>query len=115
KGLAGVIREVSQRSARVQALTDPLSAVGVADLETRHRGIAFGRGRAKPLEFIPENEIQPITPGALLITSGFGNSIYPKGLIVGRIQEKLQNQLGVVYGAIEPAENFNALEEVLVI
>ncbi|MBI1784948.1 rod shape-determining protein MreC [Candidatus Sumerlaeota bacterium] len=115
KGLAGVIREVSERSALVQAITDPLSAVGVADVQTRHRGVVFGRGRDAEAEFIPENEVQPINTGAVLITSGFGNSIYPKGLIVGTIREKRTNPRGLVYGVIEPAENFNALEEVLVI
>ncbi len=114
-GLAGVIREVADRSARVQALTDPMSAVGVADLETRRRGIVFGRGRDAETEFIPDNEIQPITPGAVLITSGFGNSLYPKGLIVGRIKERRTNKRGLIYGVIEPAENLSALEEVLVI
>lgn len=115
KGLAGVVREVSERSARVQGILDPLSAIGVVDARTRRRGIVFGRGRESDAEFIPENEIQPIVPGTVLITSGLDNSIYPKGLVVGRIKGKTQNKRGMVYGVIEPAENFNALEEALVI
>ncbi len=115
KGLAGIIREVSERTSLVQALTDPLSAVGVADVQTRHRGVIFGRGRTADPEFIPENEVQPINPGSTLITSGFGNSIYPKGLVIGTVMEKRTNERGLVYGVIEPAEKFDALEEVLVI
>lgn len=114
-GLAGVVREVAPRSARVQALSDPLGAVGVADLRTRHRGMVVGEGRGLPLKFIPENEVQPFDRGSTLITSGFGNSLYPKGLVVGRIVERTTDKRGFVYGVVEPAENFSALEEVLVI
>lgn len=114
-GLAGVIREVSERSSRVQALTDPLSAVGVAQTETRSRGIVFGAGRDLPLEFLPENENAPIVPGTELITSGFENSVYPKGIVVGTIRARRTNFRGAVYGVVEPAESFNSLEEVLVI
>lgn len=114
-GLAGVVREVSERSARVQALTDPLSAVGVAEAENRSRGIVFGAGRDMPLEFVPENESSPILPGTRLITSGFENSVYPKGIVVGTIKARRNNFRGAAYGVVEPAESFNALEEVLVI
>jgi rod shape-determining protein MreC len=114
-GLAGVIREVSDRTSRVQALTDPQSAVGVAEREDRNRGIVFGAGRDMPLEFIPENENTPILPGSQLITSGFGNSIYPKGIVVGTVKARRRNFRGVDFGVVEPAETFNALEEVLVI
>lgn len=114
-GLAGVIREVSERSSRVQALTDPLSAVGVAETENRSRGIVFGAGRGLSLEFLPENESAPILPGTELITSGFENSVYPKGIVVGTIRAKRTNFRGALYGVVEPAESFNSLEEVLVI
>lgn len=114
-GLAGVIREVASRSARVQALTDPLSAVGVVDSETRDRGIVLGDGRGRPLAFFPENEIQPIRMGALLETSGFSNSVYPKGLVVGRITGRRFDERGVELGLVVPAVHFAALEDVLVI
>lgn len=115
EGLAGVIREVTARSARVLALSDPLSAVGVTDLATRSRGVIFGRGRDAALEYIPEDETQPIEPGAILITSGFRNSVYPKGIIVGRIERSRSNEHGVRFGVVNLAENLNALEEVLII
>lgn len=115
RGLVGVIREVAPRTARVQALPDKLSAVGVAEADSRGRGIILGRGRNEPLEFIPENETQPVRPGTVLITSGFRNSVYPKGLIVGTIQSNSYNDQSVEYGVVQPAENLDALEEVLVI
>lgn len=115
KGLVGVIREVTDRSARVQALADPLSAVGVAETESRARGIVMGHGRDEPVQFVPENETQPVREGTVLITSGFKNSVYPKGLIVGKIRGQRSNDRDVEYGVVVPAENLNALEEVLVI
>jgi rod shape-determining protein MreC len=115
KGLAGVIREVSDRTSRVQALSDPQSAVGVAERDARNRGIVFGVGRDLPMEFIPENENAPIVPGTQLITSGFGKSVYPKGIVVGTIKARRRNFRGVDFGVVEPSETFNALEEVLVI
>lgn len=114
-GLAGVIRQVEDHSARVQALSDPISAVGGADTENRARGVIFGRGRGSPLEFLPENDLTPIRPGARLVTSGLGNSVYPKGIFIGTVRERSFNERGVECGLVEPAENFNALEEVLVI
>lgn len=114
-GLAGVVREVSERTARVQALADPLSAVGVAAAESRSRGIVFGRSRDQPLEYIPEDESEPIVEGAVLITSGLKNSIYPKGLVVGTIRGTRTNFRGVQYGIVEPVETYNAVEEVLVL
>lgn len=114
-GLAGLVREVFPRTAVVQTLADPQSGVSVIDLETRRRGSVQGRGRDLPPEFFPENEVQPFRPGATLITSGLGDSLFPKGLIVGRILERRTSMRGLVYGVVEPAENFSALEEVLVI
>lgn len=114
-GLAGVIREVSERTARIQALADPMSAVGVAAARSRSRGIVFGRSRDQPLEYIPEDESEPIVEGAVLITSGLKNSIYPKGLVVGTIKGTRTNFRGVQYGIVEPVETFNTVEEVLVL
>lgn len=114
-GLAGVVREVYARSARVQALTDPLSAVGVTDAESRAKGMVFGRGRTLPLEYVPESESEPIRQGAQLITSGFAGSVYPKGIVVGAIRAIRYSDRGVAYGVVQAAENLNAIEELLII
>lgn len=115
RGLVGVVREAADRSARVQAITDTLSAVGVSDAATRNRGIVRGMGREEEPSFIPETEVQPIIPGSVLITSGLSNSLYPKGLVVGTIRGKTTNKHGLVMGIVEPAENFSQIEEALVI
>lgn len=117
-GLVGVVRSVSEHSAHVQTLTDPLSVVGgigVGGSGRRSRGMVHGRGQNRPLEFMPENEVQPIDPGALLISSGFRNSVYPKGLVIGVIEERSLDPYGLPYGVVRPAVEMQALEEVLVI
>lgn len=116
-GLVGLVQWASNTTARVQTITDPLSAVGVMDRASRARGILFGGDNKKEaLKFMPENEVQPINAGAELITSGFENSVYPKGIIVGTIQErKLNTWYGMPYGIVKPAVSFETLEEVLLV
>jgi cell shape-determining protein MreC len=61
-GLAGVIREVSDRTSRVQALSDPQSAVGVAERDARNRGIVFGVGRDLPWSSFPKTRTHRSSP-----------------------------------------------------
>jgi rod shape-determining protein MreC len=114
-GLVGLVREVSEREARVQAISDPLSAVGALVRDNRSRGIVQGQGRGEPLEYVPENEVQPIMPGALLLTSGFDNSVFTKGLLIGVIRKPTTNVHGMHLGEVEPAVRFGQVEEGLVI
>lgn len=116
-GLVGLVQWASNTTARVQTVTDPLSAVGVMDRTSRARGILYGGDNKKePLKFMPENEVQPINIGGELITSGFENSVYPKGIIVGTIQErKPDTWYGMPYGIVKPAVSIETLEEVLLV
>jgi rod shape-determining protein MreC len=60
----------------------------------------------------PEANIQP---GDTIISSGLGG-IFPKGLIIGTVQEAGLDQYGLLRQAIViPAVNFNRLEEVFVV
>lgn len=114
-GLVGVVRTTGADHARVQTLSDPGSVVGVVTREGRARGVVRGRGRDKPLEFVTEDEIQAIEPGAELITSGFENSIYPKGIQVGTISGVDLNVYGIPYGIVRPSVTFGTIEEVLLV
>lgn len=114
-GLVGIVQTVSSHTARAQAITDLLSAVGAVDRQSRARGIVYGRGRNKPLAFMPENEIQPIEKNTTLITSGFENSVYPKGVVIGTIIDRKLDDYGLPYGVVKPAVSFEALEEVLLV
>jgi cell shape-determining protein MreC len=117
-GLVGIVKSVAARSAIVQSVTDPLSVVGVigvADKGARARGVVYGRGRNRPLEFFPENEVQPIEPGAVLISSGFKNSAFPKGLVIGVIEKPSVDPYGLLFGVVRPAVPPQGIEDVLVI
>lgn len=117
-GLVGIVRSVSAHSANVQSVTDPLSVVGVIGVDEegeRTRGIVYGRGRNRPLEFVPENEIQPLRTGTLLISSGFHNSVFPKGLVVGVIEDRSLDPYGLPFGVVRPAVDVRSIEEVLVV
>ena len=114
-GLAGVIRTANPHSSHVQAISDLASRVGCVAVQHRVRGVVYGGGRTRPLEFIPENEGLPIGEGDSLITSGFDNSIYPKGIIIGTISGVALNDFGIPYGMVVPAVNPAQIEEVLLI
>ena len=114
-GLVGIAHSVYEDSARVQAITDPMSVVGAATLQTRARGAVYGGGRNEPLEFIPENEALEFGPGSRLITSGFENSNFPKGIVIGEITERGIGTGGMPYGRVRSAVHFDSIEEVLVI
>lgn len=114
-GLVGMIRSVQDHSAQVQAITDPMSVVGAATRDTRARGALYGRGRGKPLEFLPENEVENFNIGSRLITSRFENSNFPKGITIGVIEKRDLNLYGIPVGVVRSAVSFDTLEEVLVI
>ncbi len=115
KGLVGLVRSVQEHSAQVQAITDPMSVVGAATRDTRARGALYGRGRGKPLEFLPENEVENFNIGSELITARFENSNFPKGITIGTIKKRDLNLYGIPVGVVESAVAFDAIEEVLVI
>jgi hypothetical protein len=83
--------------------------------ESRARGILYGQGRNKPLAFMPENEVQPIDVNAVLTTSGFENSVFPKGVVIGAIKDRKLNPYGMPYGVVKPAVAFESIEEVLLV
>lgn len=114
-GLVGLVTAASDHTARVQAVMDPLSAVGAVVRESRARGILYGQGRNKPLAFMPENEVQPVDVNAVLTTSGFENSVFPKGVVIGVIKDRKLNPYGMPYGVVKPAVAFESLEEVLLV
>jgi rod shape-determining protein MreC len=114
-GLVGVVRTAFARSAQVQTLTDAMSVVGVATRQGRVRGAVYGQGHGRPLHFLPEDETYRFAIGAELITSGFENSIYPKGILVGVVEGRGIDPYGIPYGSVRPAAPLERIEEALVI
>ncbi|MDO4540952.1 MAG: rod shape-determining protein MreC [Syntrophomonadaceae bacterium] len=115
-GLVGRIGSVSQHSAQVWLLSDREMAVGVIVQETRDsQGIVEGLGDNFYLRMVNTPYYAEVTSGQTVITSGL-SGIYPKGIAVGSIVRIVPEDNGLLLTAdIEPAVDFDKLEEVLVI
>ena len=111
----GIVRSVSEHGAHIQTLIDRECAVGAVTTGNRLRGVVQGNGKDKPLEFLPANELQPIEIGTMVVTSGFENSVYPKGIVIGVIDSVRPNKYAILNGVIVPAVSFDSVEEVLLV
>lgn len=114
-GLVGTLRQVSDHNSVVQLVTDPQSAVSGLIPESRDRGIVRGSGSARALEFQLEQPRVDFEPGQRVVTSGLNGSLFPKGLILGTVEEIKMNKYGQPCATLSPAVNFAQLEEVLVL
>lgn len=118
KGLVGRVVEAGPNSSKVQLIIDPRSSVGtlVQRPESRVNGIVEGD---------PDNPTMPrmvnipktadVQEGDVIVTSGFGG-VFPKGLVVGIVSQLKIDTGGLLQVAIlEPAVDFQKLEDVMVI
>jgi rod shape-determining protein MreC len=114
RGLVGRIHKVGPTTATVLLITDPSSGVQALVQRNRVAGVVEGRAGAEPsLEYIPQG--YDISPGDLIITSGFGGS-FPKNLVIGQVIEVHQRDYEMFQSAtLRPTVNFDQLEFVLVI
>ncbi len=118
QGLAGNVVQVFANTAKVQLVLDPRSAVGslVQRAESRVAAIVEGNG-VNPMSPRMVNLARDadIIRGDKIITSGFGG-IYPKGLLVGAVVDVINDEGGLLkYAVLNPAVDFNRLEEVMII
>lgn len=118
EGLVGSVTAVAGGTAKVQLLLDPHSSVGVLvqRAESRVAGIVEGNLAQKSvvrMVNIPRDA--DVVEGDQIVTSGFGG-VYPKGIAVG-VVKKIVNEPGglLKYAELEPAVDFQRLEEVAVI
>jgi rod shape-determining protein MreC len=100
-------------TAAVQLLVDRNAAAGAIVERSRAQGVVVGVGGDR-LEMEYVSEVYDLVVGDAVVTSGI-DGIYPKGLIIGRIES--MDRSGGAYKRIvvRPAVDFNALEEVLVV
>jgi len=112
--LIGKIDEVNSDSSKVNLLTDSASAVNATDLETDARGLvrgAFGLGLF--LDMVAQTDI--LNKGDTIVTSGLGGE-FPKGLLIGNIQEVRDSPDKLFQQAIiAPRVKYQELEVVFVI
>lgn len=111
-GLIGKVIEVAPHSAKILLISDVNSRVVVLVQRTREEGILEGIGRGlcrlKYLSLDAQAEL-----GDVVISAGVGG-VYPKGLVIGRIQS-IQVERGGKYKSciVKPLTALSGLEEVL--
>ena len=114
KGLVGRIDAVTASAARVQLITDATSQVNAVIEDADAEGIITGSVTADiTIEMVSqEAELQA---GQIIQTSGVGGS-YPSEVVIGQVLNvnKLENEL-FQSAAIQPAEDFQNLQAVLVV
>ena len=112
-GIVGRVVTASFRAAKIQLLIDRNAAAGAIVERSRAQGVVMGQGDGRlHLEYV--SEIAEVVEGDLVMTSGI-DGIYPKGFVIGRVV--IVEKIGTAYRDIivEPAVNFDRLEEVLVV
>ncbi len=113
-GLVGRVAQVSARTAKVQLLNDPDSAITALLQISRVTGLVVGQpdGTLR-MEYIPQEE--SIGADEIVLTSGLGGFM-PKGLVIGQVTEVEQMDYELFQVAIvRPVVDFSRLELVLVI
>ncbi len=117
-GLVGHVTEAGPISSKVQLILDPRSSVGtlVQRPESRVTGIVEGdMGNPTMPRMVNIPKTADMREDDIIVTSGFGG-VYPKGIIVGRVQTIRNDEGGLLkYGVLEPSVNFQKLEDVAVI
>jgi rod shape-determining protein MreC len=112
-GVVGRIVVPSARSAKVQLLIDRNAAAGVLIERTRAQGVVVG-GFDDRLQMQYVSEASDVAVGDLVVTSGI-DTIYPKGLAVGRVESVEKNGPAFKRIVVRPTVDFTQLEEVLIV
>jgi rod shape-determining protein MreC len=120
RGVVGRVSEVGNNYSKVLLVTDSGSAVSALVQGSRAAGIVRGQyGDTLVMDWILQTE--DVKVGDVVITAGLaiGNdlkSLYPKGLILGKVVEVTKGENGTFQRAIlVPAVDLRHLETVLVV
>lgn len=111
-GLVGRVDLVTNSSARVRLITDPLVSVGVRVQDTNQTGVVTGRGD-DVLRLDMFDATQPVSEGAVVLTDG---SLFPPGIVVGFADETKSADVGfALRTTVDPAAAFSRLDFVKVV
>jgi rod shape-determining protein MreC len=112
-GVVGKVRDVFRSSAQVLLMNDSTSGVGVLLENSRLHGVVKGTPAGGViLDHIMTDE--KVDVGERVLTSG-GDRIFPKGLVVGTVEQVSPGNDLFWNIRIRPAANLNRLDEVLVV
>ena len=114
QGVVGRVIWASRNYAKVLLLVDPNAAMDVLVQRSRARGIVEGAGSdTLRLKYVLHND--DVAAGDRLVATG-ADGIFPKGALVGFVRAVKQEGKGVFQQIeVEPAVDFDRLEEVIVI
>ena len=120
QGLVGRVSQVGTNYAKVLLITDPSSTLSALVEGSRATGIVRGQyGDALIMDWILQTE--NVKVGDAVVSAGLGlgdelRSLYPKGLVIGKVLQ-LQNAEAAAYqrAIIAPAVDLRKLENVLVV
>lgn len=113
-GLVGRVIEVTPYTAKVQLITDPVSASGGLLQRTRVTGIVSGNlGAGLKVRYLPL--LADVAVGDEVVTSGMGG-VFPKGIPVGRVVA-VERKSGALFqeAVLQPKVDLGRLEEVLIL
>ena len=113
-GLVGRVVEVTPYTAKVQLITDPVSASGGLLQRTRVTGIVSGNlGAGLKVRYLPL--LADVVVGDEVVTSGMGG-VFPKGIPVGRVVA-VERKSGALFqeAVLQPKVDLGRLEEVLIL
>jgi rod shape-determining protein MreC len=112
-GIVGRVVVTAGRSAKVQLLIDRNAAAGALIERSRAQGVVLGVGdQWLRLEYV--SETSDVALGDNVVTSGI-DGIFPKGFVIGRVDQIERNGLTYSEIVVRPAVDFSKLEEVLVV
>lgn len=115
ESLVGFVAATARDSAVVQLLVDPHTVVSGIIEPSRELCLVKSMGTKKNLQLTTERSTLKLTPRSRVLTSGINTSIYPKGLVIGKITSVNKNLRGEIVAEVKPEIDFSRLEEVLLI
>jgi len=111
-GIVGRIVMAGPIASKVQLLIDRNAAATALVGRSRAQGIVVGTGETRlRMDYVSTSS--DVVVGDTIVTSGL-DGIYPKGLVIGRI-DGIDKTSGSWQIGIVPAVNFSSLEQVLVV
>lgn len=114
-GVLGRVTATYGSYAQVQLLVDSTSAIAARVQRSRARATVRGTGEESALQLDNALRTDDIQDGDLLVTSGT-DRIFPKGLVIGRVQKAERKPYGMYLTAeVRPAVDVSSVEEVLVV
>ena len=114
EGVIGKVFRVTEHTADVVTILDPMSAIDAYILRSRARGIVEGLTDSLcQLKFALR--VDDIQPGDILLSSGLGAN-FPKAIPVGTVIKVTRKSFGVTQKVeVKPSVDFSKLEEVMVV